>query len=130
ATRARQHRAADADLEAARRRTRRAGDAHGLPDHSAPRRLRIDQAGTFAARASEQSRAVGAAESLGDRSRPAAFRRCGAPRVSCTRLARWRERQPIRMATTFPAYGEPAQENVTINSTTMIDHMLPRHRAQ
>src|SRR5215475_5802381 len=71
---ARQHFTTDADLDAQMSGARRAGDAHGLPDHSATRRLRADEARTFPARTREQSRFVGAAKSLGDPRRTAAIR--------------------------------------------------------
>jgi hypothetical protein len=71
---ARQHFTTDADLDAQMSGAGRPGDAHGLPDHSATRRLRPDEARTFPARAREQSRFVGAAKSLGDPRRTAAIR--------------------------------------------------------
>src|SRR5262245_22086555 len=70
---ARQHFTTDADLDAQMSGARRAGDAHGLPYHSATRRLRADEARTFPARTREQSRFVGAAKSLGDPRRTAAI---------------------------------------------------------
>src|SRR5262245_46854599 len=74
---AREHFAADADLDAEMSGARRPGDAHGLPDHSAARRLRADEARTFVARAGEQPRPMGAAKPLGHSRCTAAFR-CGA----------------------------------------------------
>ena len=46
----RRHLAADADPDAARTGARRPGDAHGVPDHSAARRLRTDRSRTRAVR--------------------------------------------------------------------------------
>src|SRR5262249_20750559 len=71
---ARQHFTTDADLDAQWWGGGRGGDAQGLPAHSAPRRLRADEARTFLARAGEQSRFGGAANPLGDPRRTAAIR--------------------------------------------------------
>src|SRR6516165_6548927 len=62
---ARQHFTTDADLDAQMPGARRPGDAHGLPDHSATRRLRADEARTFPARAREQSGFMGPAKPHG-----------------------------------------------------------------
>src|SRR5262249_48456050 len=80
--RARQHFATDADLDAAGAGARRPGHAHGVPHHSAPRRLRVDEARTFVARAGEQSRPVGAEKPFGHRSRTTALRRGDAGALS------------------------------------------------
>src|SRR3984893_12746103 len=80
---ARQHFATDADLDAEISRARRPGDAHGLPDHSATRRLRADKARTFLARTSEQPRSMGPAKSLGH--------------SRCTAAIRWRSETPRRL---------------------------------
>ena len=45
-------------------RARRAGHAHGVPEHPAAGGLRVDQTRPFAARAGERARAVGAEEPL------------------------------------------------------------------
>src|SRR5215471_13979040 len=80
--RARQYFAKDADLDAAGARARRARHAHRIPDHSAPRRLRADEARPFVARAGEQSRPVGAAKPFGHRGRATTLRRGNAGALS------------------------------------------------
>src|SRR5215467_3475585 len=82
----RQHFATDADLDAAMSGARRPGDAHGLTDHSATRRLRADEARTFIARAREQSRPLGPPKPL-RHSRRAAAIRCGAGTITLTERA-------------------------------------------
>jgi len=54
----------------------------GLPDDSATRRLRVDKARTFIARAREQSRPMGSTKPLGHSRRKAAIRCCGEQRLS------------------------------------------------
>src|SRR6516162_6036050 len=80
---ARQHFATDADLDAEISGAGRPGDTHGLPDHSATRRLRADEARTFLARAREQSRFMGATKPLGH--------------SRCTAAIRWRAEPPRRL---------------------------------
>src|SRR2546426_78346 len=62
---ARQHFATDADLDAKVSGAGRPGDAHGLPDHSATRRLCADEARTFISQAREQPRPMGPAKPRG-----------------------------------------------------------------
>src|SRR5262249_575812 len=80
---ARQHFTTDADLDAEMSGARRPGDAHGLPDHSAARRLRADEARTFVARAREQSGFMGPAKPHGHPRCTAAIR-CGTGTVTLT----------------------------------------------
>src|SRR6516165_1549603 len=71
---ARQHFATDADLDAEVSGAGRPGDAHGLPDHSAARRLCADKARTFIARAREQPGPMGPEKPLGHSRWTAAIR--------------------------------------------------------
>ena len=73
---------------------RRAGHAHGVPDHSAAGRLRTDQARPFAARAGERAWPVGAAEPRrrsrrrgGVSTRPATAAEMQHPRRTCRGLS-------------------------------------------